>query len=346
MFIFINQINKLDTIDENFSYLQRVVDKMELRELKSFLKIMELESFSRAAKELGYSQSALSVQIHSLENELGVRLFDRMGKQVALTPPGRQLARRVLPILQEVEELENVMHNRPPAEALRIGMIESLCKAHMPQVMDYVCRNLPQLHITITIDSPSVLLDALNHNKVDLVYVLDKPLYDGKWEKVFQKRENIVFVCSVDSPLAREKDLELDQVIRQPFFLTEKADNYRLSLDQQLAARQLALNPILEVSDTGFILDMVQRGLGLSFLPQYVVENSPYRDRLQILQVKDFHMHMYRQLFYHKDKWLTQAMKVFLRLALRENPPDKGEEPPDFSWNREKDSCTDKGSMI
>jgi DNA-binding transcriptional LysR family regulator len=319
---------------------------MELRELKSFLKIMEVESFSRAAKELGYSQSALSVQIHSLENELGVRLFDRMGKQVALTPPGRQLARRVLPILQEVEELENVMHNRPPAEALRIGMIESLCKAHMPQVMDYVCRNLPQLHITITINSPSVLLDALNHNKVDLVYVLDKPLYDGKWEKVFQKQENIVFVCSVDSPLAREKDLKLDQVIRQPFFLTEKADNYRLSLDQQLAARQLALNPILEVSDTGFILDMVQRGLGLSFLPQYVVENSPYRDRLQILQVKDFHMHMYRQLFYHKDKWLTQAMKVFLRLALRENPPDKGETPPDFSWNREKDSCTDKGSMI
>ena len=319
---------------------------MELRELKSFLKIMELESFSRAAKELGYSQSALSVQIHSLENELGVRLFDRLGKQVTLTPPGRQLARRVLPILQEVEELENVMHNRPPAEALRIGMIESLCKAHMPQVMDYVCRNLPQLHITITIDSPSVLLDALNHNKVDLVYVLDKPLYDGKWEKVFQKQENIVFVCSVDSPLAREKDLKLDQVIRQPFFLTEKADNYRLSLDQQLAARQLALNPILEVSDTGFILDMVQRGLGLSFLPQYVVENSPYRDRLQILQVKDFLMHMYRQLFYHKDKWLTQAMKVFLRLALRENPPDKGERTPDFSWNREKDSCTDKGSMI
>ena len=204
---------------------------MELRELKSFLKIMEVESFSRAAKELGYSQSALSVQIHSLETELGVRLFDRLGKQVALTPPGKELARRVLPILQEVEEVENVMHNRPPVEALRIGMIESLCKAHMPQVMDYVCRNLPDLHITITIDSPSVLLDALNHNKVDLVYVLDKPLYDVKWEKVFQKRENIVFVCSLDSPLARKKEVELEEVLRQPFFLTEKADNYRLSLD-------------------------------------------------------------------------------------------------------------------
>ena len=60
---------------------------------------------------------------------------------------------------------------------------------------------------------------------------------------------------------------------------------------------------------------MVQRNLGLSFLPQYVVENSIYRDQLQVLDVKDFRMHMYRQLFYHKDKWLTQAMKLFLSMA-------------------------------
>ena len=312
---------------------------MELRELKSFLKIMEVESFSRAAKELGYSQSALSVQIHSLETELGVRLFDRLGKQVALTPPGRELARRVLPILQEVAEVENVMHNRPSTAVLRLGMIESLCKAHMPQIMDYVSRNLPHFHITITIDSPSILLDALNHNKVDLVYVLDKPLFDMKWVKVFQKRENIVFVCSQDSPFARRTDVPLEEVIRQPFFLTEKADNYRLSLDQRLAARQLALEPLLEVSDTGFILDMVQRNLGLSFLPQYVMENCPFRDRLRILRVRDFQMHMYRQLFYHKDKWLTQAMKVFLQLAQQENPPDEGPDRQEISRKKRKGSC-------
>ena len=291
---------------------------MELRQLKSFLKIAEVQSFSEAAKEMGYSQSALSVQIHSLEQELGVKLFDRMGRQVTLTPPGEELSRRAQPILQEVDELEGVMHDRPPAAALRLGMIESLCKARMPQMVDYVSRHYPQLHITITIDSPSVLLDAMNHNKVDLVYVLDKPLYDTKWVKVFQRRENIVFVSSIDSPLAARKDIPLEEVIRQPFFLTEKADNYRLSL----AARQLALDPLLEVSDTGFILDMVQRNLGLSFLPQYVVENSIYRDQLQVLDVKDFRMHMYRQLFYHKDKWLTQAMKLFLSMA---GGPEGGE---------------------
>ncbi|WP_303814517.1 LysR family transcriptional regulator [Acidaminococcus timonensis] len=296
---------------------------MELRQLRSFLKITEVLSFSEAAKEMGYSQSALSVQIHSLEQELGVKLFDRMGRQVTLTPPGQELVRRAQPILQEVDELEGVMHDRPPAAALRLGMIESLCKARMPQLVDYVSRHYPQLHLTITIDSPSVLLDALNHNKVDLVYVLDKPLYDTKWVKVFQKRENIVFVASKESPLATRKDIPLEEVIRQPFFLTEKADNYRLSLDQHLAARQLALDPLLEVSDTGFILDMVQRNLGLSFLPQYVVENSIYRDRLQVLSVQDFRMYMYRQLFYHRDKWLTQAMKLFLSMTAQEQGTGK-----------------------
>ena len=296
---------------------------MELRQLRSFLKITEVLSFSEAAKEMGYSQSALSVQIHSLEQELGVKLFDRMGRQVTLTPPGQELVRRAQPILQEVDELEGVMHDRPPAAALRLGMIESLCKARMPQLVDYVSRHYPQLHLTITIDSPSGLLDALNHNKVDLVYVLDKPLYDTKWVKVFQKRENIVFVASKESPLATRKDIPLEEVIRQPFFLTEKADNYRLSLDQHLAARQLALDPLLEVSDTGFILDMVQRNLGLSFLPQYVVENSIYRDRLQVLSVQGFRMYMYRQLFYHRDKWLTQAMKLFLSMVAEEQGTGK-----------------------
>ena len=169
-----------------------------------------------------------------------------------------------------------------------------------------------------------------NHNKVDFVYVLDKPLYDVKWVKVFQRRESIVFVSSLDSPLAARKDIHLEEVIRRPFFLTEKADNYRLSLDQHLAARQLALDPLLEVSDTGFILDMVQRNLGLSFLPQYVVENSIYRDRLQGLDVKDFRMHMYRQLFYHRDKWLTPAMKLFLTMVGNPEPPGDTEKTDRF----------------
>ena len=103
-----------------------------------------------------------------------------------------------------------------------------------------------------------------------------------------------------------------EELIRQPFFMTEKEDNYRHSLDQHLASKGMELMPFLEVSDTGFILQMVQENLGFSFLPRYVVESSVYRSKLKIVNVKNFRMSMYRQLFYHKNKWLTSGMKAFL----------------------------------
>ena len=285
---------------------------MELRQLRSFLKIVEMQSFSRAAKDLGYSQSALSVQIHSLEQELGVRLFDRLGKQVGLTQPGQELYHRIVPVLNQLKEIRNAMQENPPAETLHLGMIESLCEAKMPRVIEYFREYYPDIKIRITIDSPAALLDRRDHNQVDIVYILDEPIYDIKWEKILEKKEDIVFVGSVDSPLVYRNEVPIEELIRQPFFMTEKEDNYRHSLDQHLASKGMELMPFLEVSDTGFILQMVQENLGFSFLPRYVVESSVYRSKLKIVNVKNFRMSMYRQLFYHKNKWLTSGMKAFL----------------------------------
>ena len=290
---------------------------MELRQLRSFLKIVELESFSKAAVALGYSQSALSVQIRELEEELGVKLFDRLGRQIIITQPGQELAQKAQAILHQAREIENLWQNRPPAETLHLGMIDSLCEAWMPQVIEYFARYYPELQVTITIASPRVLLDKLDHNQVDIVYILDKPTYNPKWNRVLNEKENIVFVGSRDNPLVWRKEVTLQELMQQRFFLTEKADNYRLSLDQYLAAKQLSLKPFLEVGDTGFILNMVQKNLGLSFLPEYVVDNSQYRERLKTIQVKGFHMSLYRQLFYHSEKWLTMGMKAFLALLPR-----------------------------
>ena len=288
---------------------------MELRQLRSFLKIVELQSFSKAAKDLGYSQSALSVQIHGLEQELGVRLFDRMGKQVGLTQPGKELCQRIVPVLHQLEEIRVVMQEKPPAETLHLGMIQSLCKCKMPKLIQFFGENYPHMNLTITLDSPSALLDKMDHNQVDFVYVLDEKVYNVKWEKVLEEKEDIVFIGSIDSPLVYRNEVALEELISQPFFLTEKEDNYRRALDQFLASKNLEIQPFLEVGDTDFILDMVQRSMGFTFLPRYVMENSYYRDKLKIVNVPGFHMHMYRQLFYHKNKWLTSGMKTILDLV-------------------------------
>ena len=104
---------------------------------------MELQSFSKAAKDLGYSQSALSVQIHGLEQELGVRLFDRMGKQVGLTQPGKELCQRIVPVLHQLEEIRVVMQEKPPAETHAPRSDQSLCKCKMPKLIQSSGKIIP-----------------------------------------------------------------------------------------------------------------------------------------------------------------------------------------------------------
>lgn len=109
---------------------------MEFRQLHTFIQAAQLQSFSRAAVQLGYSQSAVTVQIRMLEKELGTRLFDRMGKQVVLTPQGQKFLTHANTILYEVNRTRLSMHEDEELKnPLHIGTIESLCAAKLPAIV-------------------------------------------------------------------------------------------------------------------------------------------------------------------------------------------------------------------
>lgn len=289
---------------------------MEIRQLSTFIRVVQLQSFSKAAESLGYSQSAVTVQIRLLEQELNTRLFDRMGKRISLTAQGKQFLTYAYNILYEVnkaklslgddEELKNLLH---------IGTIESLCFSKFPPILRYFRENHPKVAIRITTASPEELIEMMEHNRLDLIYILDEPRYNNNWHKVMEIREEVVFVSSPTSGLAERKHLKLKDLLDEPFFLTEKNANYRRALDRYLASRELILSPFLEISNTEFIIKMIEENKGLSFLPYFAVQESAARGQLSVLDVTDFHASMYRQIFYHKDKWKTKEMDEFIRLA-------------------------------
>ena len=108
--------------------------------------------------------------------------------------------------------------------------------------------------------------------------------------------------------------LKLEQLMDKPFYLTEREENYRRVLDRFLASRGVVLTPFLECSDTSFIIKMLETSRGISLLPWYAVERSVQQGRLSLLDVTDFHIKLYRQLFSHKEKWCTREMDEFVRL--------------------------------
>ena len=289
---------------------------MEIRQLQTFVQAAQLESFSKTAEMLGYSQSAITVQMRLLETELNTRLFDRMGKKVVLTPQGREFLKSANKILYEVNKASKSMNDdRELTNPLHVGTIESLCTAKFPRILSEFHSLHPRVKLQITIDSPEKLIRMMDHNELDLIYILDTPRWDENWVKVMELAEPVVFVASAASKFAGKEKMVLDDILQEPFFLTEKHANYRQALDQQLALRRQFISPVLEISDTAFIIHMLELNQGLSFLPYFAVEQDIYKHRITTLDIKDIHISMYRQIFYHKNKFRTREMEEFIRLA-------------------------------
>ena len=175
---------------------------MELREIATFLQVAQLNSFSKAAKRLGYSQAAVTIQIKQLEEELKVHLFDRIGKQTTLTHQGVLFYGHAVSIMKEIEQAkEATAHGDELTGSLCLGTIESICATIFPELLRKYHTLYPKVNVSIITDSPETLLEMMNRNAIDMVYFLDKRRYDNKWIKVLEEPEDIVFVTSSQNPV-------------------------------------------------------------------------------------------------------------------------------------------------
>lgn len=288
---------------------------MELRNINTFLRVAELRSFSRAAQQLGYSQSAVSAQILQLENELGLPLFDRINKTVRLTAAGEEFSRYANAILRTAEEAVSALQKAPEARGtLRIGLANSLCSAFFPALLAKFHRLYPNVELVLRTCTTVEMLDLLDHNEIDLAYTLDEPLTQPQVVHAFAILEPISFIAPVNHPLARKEAVSLPELAAQEFMLTEHGMSYRVALEQTLALHRLMIRPFLELGSVELLCQMVEQGMGLSFVPDYMVRAHASTKRLARLNVPDCQVKVWRQLFYHKDKWVTPQMQAFISL--------------------------------
>lgn len=288
---------------------------MEIRNITTFMRVAELNSFSKAAEQLGYSQSAVTVQIRQLEQELNIRLFERIGKHIRLTEDGNQFLSRALDILNAVDAAKTVSHKQEsPSGTLRIGTAESLLISVLPSIIMEFRKRCPHVEISIRTGGIGELFDMVKQNDVDLLFFLDKKINFPEWIKVFEHSESIVFVASSKHPLTKCRNIPLETIFEEPFLLTEKSISYRYELEQMAAAANVEIHPFLETGNTEVITKLLLQNAGISYLPEYVVRDYIRANRLAILDVACPKLQMWSQLVYHKNKWVTPQMKSFIEI--------------------------------
>lgn len=293
-------------------------DLMEIRNLITFVRIAEVRNFSKSAEQLGYSQSAVTMQIKQLEDELHTQLFERIGKQVRLTQAGEHLLPYALEILNTVRKAENTIQEPEEISGkLQIGTCESYVISILPPVIMEFSEICPHVEISIQTALVSDLFHMLRQNDVDILYFMDEKIYFPEWVKVSEQPENIFFVASANSALAGKKHISIERLLQEPLYLTEKGISYRYAMEQSLAAKGYELHPFLEVGNTDVITQFILKNKGISFLPEYAVRNYIKDGQLVILDTECDEIVLWRQLVYHRNKCVTPQMNIFLELLLK-----------------------------
>jgi len=286
---------------------------MEFRNLTTFVRVAELRSFSKAAKQLGYSQSAVSMQISQLEAELETPLFDRIGKTIALTPQGSRFFEYAHNILHMAEDAKSFIRESSSISGqLRIAMAESISMSLFPRVLCRFCTKYPDVQLIVQSGTAQDMFKALAQNDVDLLYHLDNLIYRSDLTIPLMRPEPVIFVASKDHPLAGKEAVPIRECLKYRFILTEKGMSYRMHLDNQLAQMGMAVEPFLEIGNTDVIVKLLVQNMGVSFLPQFVVQEKLESGALVRLDVRGVDVELSRQLICHKGKWITPAMQAMI----------------------------------
>lgn len=290
---------------------------MELRNLITFTHVAELGSFTKAAEQLGYSQSTISFQIKQLEEELGCLLFERINHTISLTERGHELvsyAHQVRALTDEFKE--NLNKEEELSGHIHIVTPDSVCDDMITTNYIDFHNKFPNISIKFTTADTLVMFDMLDHNEADIIITLDTHSYNKDYVIAKEEQLSMHFVASSNSKFAGKKNLKIKDIINEPFILTEYGQGYRRVLDKELAKRSLEITPILEIGRTDMITSLVAKGDMISFLPDFVTKEYIDSGELCYLDIKDMNMEIWKQLIYHKNKWMSKTLRTLINYII------------------------------
>ena len=286
---------------------------MDLQSLNIFIHVAELNSFTKAGDVLGFSQPTVSFQIKQLEAELGVQLFDRIGHTIKLTDTGRKAlnyAHKILNMSQEM--ITDNSESNDISGIVRLATADSLCAPLLSEWFLNFKNKYPNVALNIRTAGTGDLITLIDRNEVDIVCTLDSHIYITNYVILHEEPIDVHFVVSADSELAEKNEIEKEDLIRQPFLLTEKGMSYRRILDEELAKKSMEIIPVLEMSSADLLCKFVCENAGVSFLPDYVTDDAVNNGKIVRLNVKDFNIKIWKQLIHHKDKWISKPMQIVI----------------------------------
>lgn len=292
---------------------------MELRNIFTFLRAVELGNFSKTAEALGYAQSTVTMQIQQLEEELGHPLFDRFNRSISLTAFGESflpLAQRMYNTAQEMTTL--TADPRELGGTLRIGIVESLFFSEFLKLIPQYQAMFPNVLLDFRTASSVEIVDLLMKNRLDLGCYLETTETAPGLNRHFSNSAPVRFVANRHHPLAGQSSVSLARIVQENFVLTEEVGVYYQSLFKLLAHNHLSIREGIRLKSTRGIVEVLKYSSGISFLPEYAVRQEIRQGTLQVIPVAIPPVRITVTVTTHREKWISPQMQGMIRLLQTE----------------------------
>ncbi|MFT6017219.1 MAG: DNA-binding transcriptional LysR family regulator [Patiriisocius sp.] len=277
--------------------------------IKAFVTVADARSFSIAANRLHLTQPAVSKRIALLESQMGVRLFDRIGRTVNLTEAGRALEPRARGILLDIEDTHRAISNL----AGNIGGQLSLATSHhiglwrLPQVLRKFSQRYPDVSLDLHFMDSEVAHDQIVQGNLELGVITLAPNSHERLTAIPVWRDQLVFMCAADHPLANQGKVYIEQLPDYPAILPDMSTFTGRIVKSLFEERGLALDVSMSTNYLETIKMLISVGLGWSMLPISMLDPS-----LKVIDVPNVTIERQLGVIHHVQRTLSNAGKAFL----------------------------------
>ena len=298
---------------ESFAVMKEPIDS---RQLRAFVTLARTGSFTMAAKELFLSQSAVSHSMKALENDVGCRLFDRVGKKVLLTQAGETLLQHAGKILQEMaaaraglEQLSKWGMGR-----LRVAAGSAICQYILPTVLKQLKDKFPKCLVLVEQTEPARIFEVIRTNVVDMAFTL-QPREDDQiaFEPLFT--DELMFAVHPEHPWAQAGHVVRVEIPKQGYALQRKNTPTFRAIEEYFREEEMVLNTIIEAGSVEAIKELVKCGVGVGILSPWTARREIHEGSMVLLPLGRRKLKRNWGLVHWRGRRMTLAEETFLSLC-------------------------------
>jgi DNA-binding transcriptional LysR family regulator len=278
-----------------------------LRQVEIFLNVVELGHLTNVAKEMGLSQSAISMSIKELESVLGRPLFDRMNKKLILNETGRAFCKEIKPLYKKVHDIEHEFQNSVNKGMIRVGASTTIVDYFMPSIVCGYMQTYPEVKISLKEGNTKKIVDLIKEGQLDVGFV-EGSVRDP--EVIIEKvaMDELIIVTAKEG---FEEPCFIDSLESQKWVLREPGSGTRNTFLECIKGKMNGLNIFLELGHTESIKSILKGKDAFSCLSKVAVEEDIKAGKLYQVPVKKFDCKREFSMVYHKDKFHSELFDKF-----------------------------------